>query len=236
MYSIDLAQISLDDFEAIIASADLLPGRRILADDLSGVMARLKQKGISHLGMLQKLLRNKRDYPALAAELSISVDYLTVLNREINSYVSKPVPLASLNLFSEAELARLDQEGLKSSKDLYERGLTRAARKALAACLHLEQSQIETAIELADLLRINGVGPVYAKILREMGINSAASYAETESETILENYRKINAEKGYSKARLSLSDVEYCKRFCRKLDVDIQQQVDIEKPGMSTGG
>ncbi|HML22596.1 MAG TPA: DUF4332 domain-containing protein [Aggregatilinea sp.] len=223
MYAIDLAQISLDEFETIIATADLLPGRRILADDLSGVMARMKRKGINDLGALQKLLRNKRDYPALAAELSVSVDYLTVLNREINSYVSKPVPLASLDLFSEAELARFDREGLKSSKDLYERGLTRAAREELAASLHLEQAKIEAAVELADLLRINGVGPVYAKILREMGINSAAAYAETASEIILERYCAINTEKGYSKARLSLKDVEYCKRFCRKLDVDIQK-------------
>lgn len=222
MYSIDLERISLDEFAELVQTADLLPGRRILLDGFPGVIAGLKRRGIGHLAALHRLLKDKKGHPALADELSVSTDYLVVLRREVNSYVSKPVPLAKLGVFSEAELNRLAEAGLKSTRDLYERALTPSARRALADRLGLPVEQVAEALELSDLLRVNGVGPVYARILCEIGIRSPADYLATPSGDLLSRYERLNEEKGITRAKLSVKDVEYCKRFCRKLDADIQ--------------
>ena len=168
------------------------------------------------------MLKNKKGYPQLAEELGVSTDYLTVLNREINSYVSKPVPLSKLDVFSDSELKQLEKAALKSTRDLYEHGLTLSERKALSEQLSISHEKIVAALELSDLLRINGVGPVYAKILKEMGINNASAFLEIDSQDAVEQYKKINEEKHYSKVNLGIKDIEYVKRFCEKLDADIQ--------------
>lgn len=222
MYSIDLARISLVEFEAMIAAAELTPGRRKLKDGLALNIERLRQHGIQDLQALQKLLRNKQRYPEISAELGISAEYLTVLNREINSYVSRPIPLERLGCFSELELARLGMEGLRSTRDLYERGLDAAVRGDLAKRLQIPLGDIESGLELSDLLRINGVGPVFAGLLQRSGIRNAAAFRTTEAQEILQAYQDANSAQGGGWPRLGLSDIEYCQRFCRKLDLDIE--------------
>jgi hypothetical protein len=167
-------------------------------------------------------LKNKKGYPKLADELAVSVEYLTVLNREINSYVTKPIPLSKLEVFTNAELKGLEAAGVKSTRELYERGLTPSDRSALAEGISILQGKIVAALELSDLLRITGVGPVYARILKEMGINNVASLLEIDSQDAVDAYKRINAEKNYSKVNLGIKDIEYVKRFCKKLDSDIQ--------------
>jgi predicted flap endonuclease-1-like 5' DNA nuclease len=222
MYSTNLEKISLDECQEILLSIELLPSRKILLEGLSTLIKKLKQKGIHNLAELQKLLKNKKRYKELAEELTVSVEYLTVLNREINSYVSKPVPLSRLEVFSDSELEKLEGAGLKSTRNLYERGLTHADRSTLSEKISIPQEKIVAALELSDLLRITGVGPVYARILKEMGINNAKAFLEIDSREAVERYKRINTENNYSKVNLGIKDIEYVKRFCRKLDSDIQ--------------
>ena len=222
MYSTNLEKISLDEFQQILTTIELLPSRKVLLNGLSELIENLKQMRIDNLAATQKLLKIKKGFHQLADELGFNTDYLTVLNREINSYVSKPVPLSKLDVFSESELERLEKTGLKSTEDLYQHGLTPSDRKSLSERLSIPLERIVAALELSDLLRINGVGPVYAKILKEMGISKASAFLEIDSQDAVEQYKKINEEKQYSKVNLSIKDIEYVKRFCEKLDSDIQ--------------
>jgi len=95
-------------------------------------------------------------------------------------------------------------------------------RQELSERLSLPLKQILLALSLCDLVRINGVGPAYARILIEMGIQSSSDYLCKPSADILERFQRVNEAKHFTKARLGIKDVEYCKRFCRKLDVDIE--------------
>lgn len=222
MYSVDLKQFTLDEFETVIGNAHLTKSRQILKDNLAGVMSRLRARDINDLAALKTFLRKKIEYPNLAAELATSVDYLTVLNREVNSYISKPVPLAKLEVFTDSELAQLAEAGLKSSKNLYENALSPAARKALSERVSIAEDRILGALELCDLLRINGVGPVFARILREMDIHSAAQFSQTDSQTILDQYHQAILDTGIASVKLSINDIDWCKRFGDKLDVEIE--------------
>lgn len=218
MYSIDLTRITLDEFREMLTSVDLLPGRKILLNNLPEIIESLKQRQVFQLEALRKLLQNKKSYPELAKTLPASVDYLTVLNREVNSYLSKPVPLADLGVFSSAELDRLASAALKTTQALYEQALTPAHRQAMAARLTLAPEKILRALQLSDLLRMNGVGPAYAAILHQIGLQTAADYLRCPSAEILERYQGANL----ARAKLGLKDVEYCKRFCRKMDLEIE--------------
>ena len=46
MYSIDLEKISLDEFEEILSSIDLLPGGKILSENLPKILARYQQASL----------------------------------------------------------------------------------------------------------------------------------------------------------------------------------------------
>jgi len=72
-------------------------------------------------------------------------------------------------------------------------------------------------------LRINGVGVEYAKALHAVGIKSVDDYNRMPSETILNSIREYNKEKIHSKATLGISDIDYCRRFCEKLDCDFKR-------------
>ena len=141
-----------------------------------------------------------------------------VLNREVNSYLSKPVPLSELGVFSALELEKLANAALKTTKDLYEQAASPARRRESAARLVLPPEKISHALQLSDLLRINGVGPAYAASLWQIGLHSAADYLGCPSAEILARYQQASL----ARVKLGLKDIEYCKRFCRKLDSDIE--------------
>jgi len=221
MYSIDLDRFTIEEFHEILLSIDLLPGRRILLDNRVRIFNELKIREISSLGDLQKFLKKKADYHLLSKELSVEKEYLIVLNREINSYVSKPLPLEKLDTFSNQEIAALALNGIRNTKELYESCSKREKRKKVASNLKLSESKIILALQLIDLLRVNGIGPVYAKILNEIGIKSKDEYLLLGSEEIVNMVHEVNKQKEFTKVRLGIKDVEYCKRFCKKLDSDI---------------
>jgi hypothetical protein len=222
MYSIDLKKISVKEFTEILHSIDLLPGRRILLNHIDRIANELEKEGNKSLYDLQKVLRKKTDYDKLAVKYSVTEEYITILNREINSYESKPIDIEKLSIFSPKELTILNTNKIKTTADLYMICLGKKTRNEISVKMSIDERKIYNALELIDLLRVNGIGPVYAKILNEIGIKSINDYLKTKSEDILVKYQKINAEKGYSKAKLGLKDIEYCKRFCKKLKKEIE--------------
>jgi len=222
MYSVDLTTFSLEEFEDILLTAYLLPSQRIILKDLSLNMHKLKNEGLKNLQNVHDLLRNKKDHPAISEETGIDKAYLLVLNRMVNSYIVKVLPLEKLILFTKEELRILAEEGLKNTKHYYEAMLTPAQREKVSEKLNIPLKRLEYALHLTDLLRINGVGVEYAKILHEMGIQSVQDYNRTPSETILTSFNELNGQKEYTKATLGISDIEYCRRFSKKLDCDIR--------------
>ena len=73
-----------------------------------------------------------------------------------------------------------------------------------------------------DLIRINGVGPVFAGLLQEMGIHSAHDLLAKPAQKTLENYQHLNKSQDRTLPNLGLKDIEYCQRFAGFLDQDIE--------------
>lgn len=222
MYSTDLTTVSLDAFEQTILTIDLLPSRKVLAEGISDVVPELKRMGINTLEDLRALLRDKGRYSELAAGLSVDEKYLTVLNREVNSYVSKPVALAQLEVFTEPELERLRRARIRSTKALYERCTRPSDRQEIATELNLDDERLAQALELSDLVRINGVGPAFAYFLRDLGVRSPSDFNGADPLDVLDRYQKSVGDGSSSGPELRLEDLEYCRRFSLRLGNDIE--------------
>jgi len=218
LYSIDFNTFSLSDFISLLKSIDLLPGRKILLNGIDSIAKNLNKIGVTDLAQLQKLLKKKADYPKLAKELSTTSEYLVILNREINSYESKPLPLVKINLFSKTELSIFEKHNIKTTKDLFNQISIKSDRLSFSKLTKIDFLKLKNALQHVDLLRVNGIGPIYAKALVEIGIFNKDIYYKTSSEEIVKKY---NLESG-TKPKLGLKDVEYCKRFCKKLNSDTE--------------
>ncbi len=221
MYSIDLSRITLEEFEEAMRRTQLLPSQRIILNNLSGNMQILKDKGCSSLQDLQNLLKRKNDYIAIAEDTGISQDYLVILNRMVNSYVVKVLPLEKLEIFTNEELNLIAGEKIGNTKQYYEAFTDVRQRESFSAKSNISLEKLRYALHIIDLVRINGVGIEYAKILYDIGVKSVSDYNNTPSAEILELVKAYNKRKEYTKATLGISDVDYCRRFCEKLDCDI---------------
>lgn len=221
MHSTDLTIFSLEEFEKTMLAAQLLPSQEPILEGISHNMQRLKAKGLDNLQQVHDLLRKKENYPAVSKDTGIPEDYLVILNRMVNSYIVKVLPVSKLAVFSKDELKLLEKEGIKNTKQYYEAFLSPEMRKSLSVRISIPLPRLEYTLHITDLLRINGVGVDYAKILYEIGIKSIEDYNRTPSQKILIAFNSLNKERTLTKATLGISDIDYCRRFCEKLDNDI---------------
>lgn len=221
MYSVDLSKITVKDFVKLLKSIDLLPGRRILLSGLDDITLLFEKDGIKKLSDIQKLLKNKATYEEISKKYKTTKEYLTVLNREVNSYINKPIKLDEIPIILKQTILKLNKNGISTTKDLYDVYISIENRKKIIEQIDITKTELEEIIGVVDLLRVNGIGPVYAIVLNKIGIKSVKMYLETDSNIILEKFQKENKGNKYTKTDLGIKDVEYCKRFCKYLDQEI---------------
>ena len=200
-YNLELSDFSLKDYKELLKNQNLLPGRRILWQDIDLRFSALTRQGISNVARLKSQLSTPKKIASLSEATGIPADYLTVLKREIGTLVQKPVPLASFPGVDEALLSGLAERGIKNSKDFYDSGLL---------------GDVELS-GLCDLVRINGVGPVAARVFFEAGFRSAALVAVADAKDMLAKVSAVNNEKKYYKAKLGEKDMQFCIDFAALL-------------------
>ncbi|NCB42644.1 MAG: DUF4332 domain-containing protein [Clostridia bacterium] len=234
MYSVDLNKITLDEFKKILLTAYLLPSQKVILTNLNENIEKLKNKGLSNLHDLHSLLKKKKDYSSIAEDVKIDEAYLVILNRMVNSFIVKELPLAKLEIFSNEECKTLADIGVVNTRHYYEAYIK--AKQASETFLNeiITPEKMLYSLHIIDLLRINGVGVDYAKILYEMGIRSVVDYNKTSSEIILQSFKALNKTKELTKANLGITDIDYCRRFSERLDNDLAFPVNDVFPPSAT--
>jgi len=220
-YARDLSAFPLRRFAEVLATVELIPSRRILADHIADVAARLETNGVSDLEALRKLLASKERYDRLSRQLGVDADYLTLLNREVNSYKTKPVPLAKLEYLTDSELAALDGAGISSTRALYDRCADKRDRLALTEELGIKITRLDEVLRLANLVRINGVGPAFARFFLDLGVLGPEDVRAIATDEIIRRYEASIADDP-DQPRLLDEDIQYCKRYCEGLQDDIE--------------
>ena len=209
-YFIDTDKFPIDKFRDILKKKDILPGRIVLKDKLNERFFLLKTKGINSLQDLLDTLKTKAKVDKFAKEIGLSVDYLTILRREANSYLSVPVRLVDLPFIGKDIIEKLKLNGIKDSKQLFEYAAKRSDRKKLADRYKLPVDKLLELVQLCDLVRITGVGPVFARIIFDSGIYTVKDFLTFDSSDLFERLVKLNDEKGLTKAKFTVKDIMYC--------------------------
>ncbi len=197
-YSLSLERISLEGYKALLKAQNLLPGRRILWQDIDANFARIASQGVENVAQLEKELSSPAKLAAFAQKCGVDEAYLNILRREAGSFKQKPVPLADFPGMDRGRIQSLCEKGIRTSKDYWEK--------------HGEQDEL---YGLCDLVRINGVGPTAAKALYEAGYASFADVAKAGAAEMLRRISQVNEDRQYYKAVLTVKDMQFLIDFAR---------------------
>ncbi len=193
-YNLDLSRLSVQVYKELVKNQNLLPGRRILWQDIDDNFALFENYGIRTVADLKKALSTPQKIASLAADSSLSENYLVILKREIGSLEQKPVPIVNFPNMNVSLIESLNNVGVKTSKDYFQSS----------------RSESGELLCLCDLVRINGVGTLAAKAFYEAGYMSVSDVAHANAAVMLDKVSNINRVKQYYKANLGIKDMQFC--------------------------
>jgi hypothetical protein len=209
-YFIDIERISLKKYRTILEKSELLPGRRILYEKTKERFELLEQNGISNLLQLVQALKTSDKIKKLSKETNIPTDYLTILRREVNRLLPKPVSISDFPDVDKSMITKLDKRGIKNTLQLFDQCDTKKKRTALAKEAEILITDLEELTKLSDLSRIWGVGPIFCRIFYETGANTVNKVSIANAAELHKQLMTINENKNYTKAKFTIKDVQLC--------------------------
>lgn len=102
-------------YRNILEKSELLPGRRILYEKTKERFDLLASQGIKNLLMLVQELKSSDKIKQLSKETNIPADYLTILRREVNRLLPKPVSITDFPDIGKSLIGKLNKKGIKNT-------------------------------------------------------------------------------------------------------------------------
>ncbi len=89
----------------------------------------------------------------------------------------------------------LKKVGVTQTKHLLSRGASKKGRKDLATEAGLKETQILKWTNMADLMRIRGVGEEYSELLEVAGVDTVKELRNRKAENLYEKMAEVNTKK-----------------------------------------
>ncbi len=220
-YHLNLQDISLDQYRQTLQEAELIPSRRILKEQIDDRFSRLQAQGISNLAELLDAVKSTGKIDELAGITDLSVEYLTLLRREVNALLPKPRNLRDFSGIDPATIEKLAQRGIKNSKQLFDNALSGEQRAKLASGAGIDPRELLELVKLSDLSRVYGVGPVFARLLYDAGVDSAQAIARADSSQLFDRLSKAYLAAGNSRVDFKERDIAFCIQLAGRLPASI---------------
>lgn len=217
-YQIDLAKYGLQKFKCSLESRELIPSRVSLKDELDERFAILEAYGIMNLKELINLLKTKQRIELFSAETGLTVAYLTLLNREAKSYLSKPTRLDKFPGLPATYVDRLDAVGIKNSRHLFNEAKDKHDRERLSQTTDIPLDALTEFVCLSDLSRIYGVGPVFARMIYDVGITSVQEFVACSAEDFIRIYEETEQKK----ADFGVNEIQFSLELAKELEIAVE--------------
>jgi hypothetical protein len=221
-YYINLRNVSISKYKDILKSADLLPSRIILKNDIDDIFNIIKKQQIENVDELQKALMNKNEVQDFSKKSGIPEDYLKILIREIKSYRQSPNKIEAFPCISENVISKLKNVGIKNTFQIYDKILTLQSRKQFSNQIEISENEILRLTKLTDLSRIRWVNHTFAYVLLEAGYDTAEKVADADYKELYEKVKKLNEEREIYKAHIGLHDMKLCVEAAKDVSLEIE--------------
>jgi predicted flap endonuclease-1-like 5' DNA nuclease len=104
-------------------------------------------------------------------------------------------PISTIREIDEDEVAALKSAGIKTTERLLEAAKSPQGRKQLAARSELDPKKLLRWANMADKLRIKGMGNDYATLLRETGVDTVRELGYRNPRRLAQSMRETNKKK-----------------------------------------
>jgi Domain of unknown function (DUF4332) len=145
---------------------------------------------------------------AVAKATGIDAQYLVLLRREIEGYFPKPVDLKTFAWLPKGDIAKLEQNGIDDTAQLYEMADSVKKRTELAKSTDVAIATLEALTRLADLMRVQWVSPTFAQMLIAAGYDSASKVTRAEADELCDALKRVNTGDKFFKGKLGLRDIK----------------------------
>jgi len=217
-YHINLEEYSLQKFKRNLEVRDMIPSRVSLKDDLDERFSMLESADITNLKELIEALKTKQKIEQFSKETGLSIQYLTLLNREAKSYLPNPVRLDKFPGISNTVIEKLGAVGIKNSRHMFNAAQDKVDRERLAQKSEIPIAILDELVGLSDLSRVYGVGPVFARMIYDVGIHSIRDFVRYTAEQFIEIY-EIQTQK---KADFGINEIEFSLVIARELEISVE--------------
>jgi hypothetical protein len=171
-YHIDLEKYVLQRFKKSLQKRDMIPSRVILKEKIEERFAIISSNGIKNLKALIDTLKSKQKIEIFSKKTNLSIDYLTILKREANSYLPNPINLKKFPGTDSKDIEILEELGIKNTKQLFSKVKIDGEINQLSQLSSISIERLNELASLSDLARLYGIGPVFARIIYDVGIKS----------------------------------------------------------------
>lgn len=216
-FHIDLNNFPLERIFERIFSGKIYKSRKILTVDAEEIFDKFISSGIISCQEFINRVSNKKKIVLLAEMLEISEEYVTMLKREVQSYKTKPVNFADIPEIEDEVIECLDDNNIIHTKHFFDLAFIKDLRSSLQKKLNFTNEQMFDLLNMSDLSRINGVGPVFIRLNLDAGITSAKQFATSTAEEIDQWTKKINNEKSLTRILPKISELEMCQHYAELL-------------------
>lgn len=221
-FYIDFEQLSLDALQASFESVDLLPSRQLIKEDIQHNFEVLKDQGLSNAAALLEAIKTPKKTREFAMQSGLDLNYLTILSREMRSYLQKPTRLKDFPGIPDETILKLENIGIKNAKQLFDRVLTPANRRKLWEQTAIDPKLILKLTKLVDLSRIRWVNHTFANMLYEAGYDTAEKVAQADYKVLHEEVKRLNEERAFFKGNIGLHDMKLCIEAAKDVSLDIE--------------
>jgi len=225
-YYIDLESISIESYKAKTEAAWLPPGRKILKERTDERFGYFNRIGIKNVKELMNTLRKKDKFNELSKVECFTGSYLTILLRELNSILPKPIRIRDFPGISSEIVDKLEKNGLNDTLKLFNQVKKAASRKQLASAIGISQAEITELTKLTDLSRIKWVGSTFARILYDIGFDSVEKVSKANVDDLHHQINQINKNRNYYKGQIGLNDVKIVVDAAKELPLEIEYEAD----------
>jgi hypothetical protein len=217
-YHINLETYCLEKFKNSLMSRDMIPSRVILKDEIIERFAKLERKNITNLKELIDRLKTKPKIEQFSYESGLSIKYLSILNREAKSFLPNPIRLDKFPGVETKYIDKLEDVGIKNSRQLFNNANDKNKRNQLSQKTEIPIEIINELVCLSDLARVYGVGPMFARIIYNVGIKTVKEFVEIPAEEFI----RIYEEKEQKKADFGINDIQFSLELAKELDIAIE--------------
>lgn len=130
-------------------------------------------------------------------------------------------PIRDIDGISESTARVLKRVGIRTTAAFLEAAKNSKGRKALASATGLDEKFLLRCANMADRLRIKGLGKDYANLIRAAGVDTVRELKHRNAKRLFEAMRQANAERKLVKFLPSEKAVERWIEEAKVLDIKI---------------